>query len=104
MLPKTMHELEMHEIIFWGSVSILRVPGGWIYCFNRNTQNEQYVFVPYTDEFRTSECNNCNGTGTDTNHCFCHNPCEKCNATGRVKYEGGRHGICILFGFQIRRI
>jgi hypothetical protein len=41
------YNLELHESAdFENGLSVLRVPGGWIY-----TQNEISVFVPYSNEY-----------------------------------------------------
>jgi len=50
--------MEMHESIFFpqsnnaGALTILRVPGGWIYQFKHITLKQlNSVFVPFNNEF-----------------------------------------------------
>ena len=44
---KSLYEMELHEIIDFGTYVVMRVPGGWIYYSHHGN-----VFVPYSDEFR----------------------------------------------------
>ena len=54
------HKMKLHNKIYEPDMTIIRVPGGWIYQFI--LQNTQYqtslinsVFVPFNTEFKTIE-------------------------------------------------
>ena len=54
---KTIHDLGLHEIHEFssnGSIEAMRVPGGWIYYTYLNGRRHTGVFVPYSEEFKTS--------------------------------------------------
>jgi hypothetical protein len=48
---KNIHGMELHERIYLNvALNVLRVPGGWIYCwFDNNLYHS--MFVPYNNEF-----------------------------------------------------
>jgi hypothetical protein len=47
---KTIYQLKLHEELTLNrSISVLRVPGGWIYRFDNRDTN--YVFVPFDNGF-----------------------------------------------------
>jgi len=52
--PNSIYDLKLHEKVNLGSyLSIMRVPGGWIYLFScpPGEGNDLGVFVPFDNEF-----------------------------------------------------
>lgn len=55
---KTIHELGLHEALTITGITIIRVPGGWIYtnCYDSNIVLTKsgyfFVFVPFDNEFK----------------------------------------------------
>jgi len=47
--PKSIYEMELHEELVSVELSIIRVPGGWIYYYPLHRPVN--VFVPFDDEF-----------------------------------------------------
>lgn len=46
-MNKTIYDLELHEHIYVGDNTVIRVAGGWIYIFKSSS-----VFVPFDNEFQ----------------------------------------------------
>ena len=54
------YDMKLHEEIDLGNfISVLRVPGGWIYTTNEGISESGYdassCFVPYSKEFRPKQ-------------------------------------------------
>ena len=47
LIVPDLHGMQLHMFAKFGDISILRVPGGWLYMKKNSS-----VFVPYSDEFK----------------------------------------------------
>ena len=43
------YEMQLHEVVLFNEVRVLRVPGGWIYFHDENRFS---TFVPFNNEFQ----------------------------------------------------
>lgn len=62
-MEKNIYKLDLNESTFInnGSIEVLKVPGGWVYTFNNESQHSvgseikfhfTSVFVPFNNEFQ----------------------------------------------------
>lgn len=59
MKEEKIHELKLHERIYFEDCTIQRVAGGWTYCFSAYSINQlSCVFVPFNNEFKNNTKNN----------------------------------------------
>ena len=57
---KDIYKLNLHETVRVGKSTVMRVPGGWIYSYSKETNaygtgvalSTRAVFVPFNNEFQ----------------------------------------------------